>query len=218
MKKSYAVFGLGRYGMTIAQELVNSGAEVLAVDFDQDVVESVKNSIPFCKCADVTNLEALKQLGVADIDTVVISMANHLEESVMATMLCKELGVPHVVVKSATELNKKILLKVGADRVIIPEYESGIRLAKDILNTGFIDIADISEKVSMIELEVKDEWVGKNLIELNLRKKYSFNVVAIKHNGEVIISIDPNMPLTKDMLLLVLAEVSKLNKLMIKTK
>lgn len=214
MKKSYAVFGLGRYGTTIVQELLKNGAEVLAVDIDEEVVEQAKNSIPVCKCADVTNIEVLTQLGIANIDTVIITMANHLEESVMAVMLCKELGVPTVIVKAATEFNKKILLKVGADRVVIPENESGIRLAKEVLNSGFIDIVDISNKISMVELEVHDNWVGKNLIELDLRKKYAINVVAIKTGDEVIISIDPAMPLTKEMLLLVIADVSQISKLM----
>ncbi len=213
MKKSYAVFGLGRYGRTVVQELLKNGADVLAVDIDDQVVEQSKNDVPVCKCADVTNKEVLTQLGIDNIDVVIIAMANHLEESVMAVMLCKELGVPTVIVKAATELNKKILLKVGADRVVIPENESGIRLAKEVLNSGFIDVVDISNKISMIELEVHENWVGKNLIELDLRKKYAINVVAIKKGEEVIITIDPGMPLTKEMLLLVIADVSQISKL-----
>lgn len=213
MKKSYAVFGLGRYGRTVVQELLKNGADVLAVDIDDQVVEQSKNDVPVCKCADVTNKEVLTQLGIDNIDVVIIAMANHLEESVMAVMLCKELGVPTVIVKAATELNKKILLKVGADRVVIPENESGIRLAKEVLNSGFIDVVDISNKISMIELEVHENWVGKNLIELDLRKKYAINVVAIKKGDEVIITIDPGMPLTKEMLLLVIADVSQISKL-----
>lgn len=214
MKKTYAVFGLGRYGKTIVQELVKNGAEVLAVDIEEEVIETAKNSIPICKCADVTNIDVLTQLGIANIDTVIIAMATHLEECVMAVMLCKELGVPNVIVKAATELNKKILLKVGADRIVIPENESGIRLAKEVLHSGFIDIVDISNRVSMLELEVKDAWVGKNLIQLDLRKKYSLNVVAIKRNDEVIISVDPNIPLKKDMVLLAIADVTQIGKLM----
>ena len=213
MKKSYAVFGLGRYGTTVVKELIKNGADVLAVDMEESVIENAKNTIPICKCADVTNIDVLTQLGVANIDTVIVAMANHLEESVMAVMLCKELGVPNVVVKAATEFNKKILLKVGADRVVIPEYESGVRLAKEVLHSGFVDVVDLSSKISIIELEVKDEWVGKNLIELDLRKKYSLNVVAIRANGEVTVAVDPNMPLSREMLLLVIADVSNIKKI-----
>ena len=213
MKKSYAVFGLGRYGATVAKELINSGADVLAVDKDELVIDAVKSSIPICKCADVTNSEVLTQLGISNIDTVVIAMASHLEESIMAAMLCKELGVANVIVKGANTFNKKILLKIGADRVVIPEYESGIRLAKEIIHSGFVDVVDISNKISMIELEVREEWVGKNLIELDLRKKYSFNVVAIKSGEEVITHIDPTMPLKSGMVLLVIADVSQIDKI-----
>ena len=212
MNKSYAVFGLGRYGLTIAKELIKNGADVLAVDINESVVENAKSSVPICKCADVTNKEVLTQLGIANIDTVVIAMASHLEESIMTTMLCKEMGVKKVIVKSATEFNKKILLKVGADKVVIPEYESGIRMAKEILHSGLVDVVDISNKISMLEVEVQDEWVGKNLMELNLRKKHSFNVVAIKIKEEVVTLIDPTMPLEKDMVLLVIADVSKIKK------
>jgi trk system potassium uptake protein TrkA len=213
MKKSYAVLGLGLYGKTVVHELLKRGADVLAVDVNEQIVENEKSNIPLCKCADVTNVEALKMLGISNIDTVIISMASHLEESVMATMLCKELGVSQVIVKCSTEFNKKILLKVGADRVVIPENESGVRLAKAILNYGFLDMVDISDKVSMAELEMREEWVGKSLIELNLRAKYSINVVAIKKGMDVITSIDPAAPLEKDMVLLVIADVEKLGKL-----
>lgn len=212
MKKSYAVFGLGRYGSTVVRELIKNGADVLAVDMNEAIVESAKSDIPICKCADVTSIDVLTQLGVSSIDTVIIAMASHLEESVMATMLCKELGVENVIVKAATDLNKKILVKVGADRVVVPEYESGVRLAKEVLHSGFVDIVDLSNEISMIEIEVRDEWVGKNLIELDLRKKYSFNVVAIKQNGEVLASVDPSMPLSRDMILLVIANVSQIKK------
>ena len=177
--KSYAVFGLGRYGSAVAKELVENGAEVLAVDLNQDVVNDVANDIPYCKCADVTDPEVIKQLGISNMDVVIISMAESLEASVMATMLCKEAGVETVIVKAATEMNCKILNKIGADKVVVPEKESGIRLAKNLLSSGFMDIFDLSNDVSIVELDVRDEWVGKSLIELNLRKKYGMNVISI---------------------------------------
>lgn len=214
MKKSYAVFGLGRYGITVARELVNNGADVLAIDINDTIVEDVKNIIPICKCADITNKDVLEQLGIKNIDVVVVAMASHLEECIMTTMLCKEMGVPTVIVKSASEFNKKILLKVGADKVVIPEHESGVRLAKEIFHSGFVDIVDISNKISMLEIAVREEWVGKSLMELSLRRKYSFNVVAVKSGDEVSTSIDPNTPLEKGMILLVIADVSQIKKIL----
>ncbi len=210
---NYAVFGLGRYGKAVARELVEDGAEVLAVDLNEEVVNAASLIIPYCKCADVTDPEVIKQLGIANMDVVVISMAGDLEASVMATMLCKEAGVETVIVKCANEMNGKIMTKVGADQVVIPESESGIRLAKNLLSSGFMDIIELSKDVSMVELSVRPEWVGKTLIELSLRKKYGINVVAITKGKEVTTNINPEEPLHPEMKLIVIGNTAKLNKL-----
>lgn len=212
-KKTYAVFGLGRYGRSVAKELIKSGMEVLAVDMDENKVNAAIADIPYCKCANVTDIEVLKQLGIHNIDIVIIAMASDLEASVMATMLCKELGVDMVIVKCASEMNCKILTKVGADKVVYPEKESGIRLAKNLLSSGFVDMIELSKDASMVEIDVRPEWEGKNLMELNLRAKYSVNVVAIIKNKKINTYVDPNVPLDKDMTLVVIANVNKLNKL-----
>ena len=213
INKSYAVLGLGRYGRAVATELVNNGAEVLAVDIDEAIVNSAISEIPFCKCADITNAEIIKQLGISNVDVVIIAMANNLEASVMAVMLCKEAGVETVIVKCANEMHKKILSKVGADKVVFPENESGIRLAKNLLSSGFVDVIELSDDVSLIELDVKNEWTGKTLIELSLRKKYSINVVALHTSKGITIDIDPTMKLDKSMKLVVVANKHKLGKL-----
>ncbi len=213
INQSYAVFGLGRYGRAVAEELVRNGAEVLAVDLNEELVNAAIAEIPYCKCADITEPEVIKQLGIANIDVVIIAMASSLEASVMATMLCKEIGVKTVIAKCATEMDCKILSKVGADRVVFPERESGVRLAKNLLSSGFVDIMDLSTDVSMIEFEVRPEWNGKSLLELNLRKKYSINVVAIIQDGNVRTDIDPEKPLSQTMKLIVIANPSRLRKL-----
>ena len=140
-------------------------------------------------------------------------MANNLEASVMAVMLCKELGVKTVIAKCANEMHRKILIRVGADKVVFPENESGIRLAKNLLSSGFVDVIELSNDVSIIELDVKPDWVGKTLIELNLRKKYSINVIAIRQEEALITSIDPNIKLEKTMQLVVIVNTSKIDKL-----
>lgn len=211
--KSYAVFGLGRYGLAVAKELVNHGAEVLAVDHDQTIVNSVIADIPFCKCADVTDPEVIDQLGIANIDVVIVAMANNLEASVLAVMLCKEAGVKTVIAKCANETNRKILTKVGADKVVFPESESGTRLAKNLLSSGFVDVIELSQDVSLIDLDVKPEWVGKTLVELNLRKKYTINVVAIRKDDMLQTNVDPTAKLESDMRLVVIINTAKLQKL-----
>ena len=213
LNQSYAVFGLGRYGKAVAKELVEDGAEVLAVDINEEVVNEASTVIPYCKCADITDPEVMKQLGISNVDVVIISMAGDLEASVMATMLCKEAGVKTVIVKCSSEMNCKILSKVGADQVVLPESESGIRLAKNLLSSGFMDIIELSRDVSMVELSVRPEWEGKTLIELSLRKKYGINVVAITQGKNVSTNISPEEPLSGSMKLIVIGNTAKLNKL-----
>lgn len=213
INKSYAVFGLGRYGSAVAKELVKNGADVLAVDIDENIVNSAIADIPFCKCADVTEPEVLRQLGISNVDVVIIAMATNLEANVMAVMLCKELGVKTVIAKCADDMQAKILSRVGADKTLIPERESGVRLAKNILSSGFVDVMELSEDVSLLELAIKKEWLGKNLVELNLRKKYGINVIAIKQGENVMIDLDPMLPLNKDMQLVIISHTSKLGKL-----
>ena len=212
-KQSFAVFGLGRYGTALAKELVDSGAEVLAVDCDKDIVNSVVQDIPLSKCADVTDPEVIKQLGISNVDVVVIAMATNLEASVMATMLCKEAGVKTVIAKCGNEMECKILSKIGADQVIFPEKESGLRLAKKLVNFGLVDLVELSKDASLFELKVRPEWIGKSLIELNLRKKYGFNVVAIFENEEVNTYIAPDRPLDDSMRLIAIGNPAKLNNM-----
>lgn len=213
IKKTYAVFGLGRYGTAVAKELMKSGAEVLAVDNDWDTVNAVAAEIPFCKCADVTDPEVIKNLDIGSIDVVIIAMADCFEATVMATMLCKEAGVGNVIVKCGDEMRSKILERIGADKVIFPEKESGIRLAKNLLTSGFVDMVELTADISLVELDVRPDWIGKTLIELNLRKKYGINVVALNKNNKVVINIDPTHPLEEKIKLIVIADTAKLSKL-----
>ena len=212
-KKTYAVVGLGRYGTAVAKELVENGMEVIAVDTEEKIVNDAAAYLPVCKCADVTDMEVISRLGIGNIDTVIVCMASNLEASVMAVTLCKEAGVKNVIAKCANEMHQKILLRVGADQVVFPENESGIRLAKNLLSSGFIDMISLSKDVSMVEIDVKDEWCGKNLIELNLRKKYGFNIVAIKKGEKVNVNINPEQVLDSETTLIVIANTAKLGKL-----
>ena len=211
--KTYAVLGLGRYGTAVAQELARNGAEVLAVDINQNNVNKAIETIPVCKCADITQPEAMKRLGISNIDVVIVAMASNLEASVMAVTLCKEAGVETVIVKCGNEMHQKILSRVGADKVIFPEKESGVRLAKNLLTSGFSEMMELSDKVAMVEIDVKNEWIGKTLIELSLRKKYSINVVAIRKGNSINTTIDPALPLEQGMQLIVIANTLKLQKL-----
>ena len=213
INKSYAVFGLGNYGFAVAKELVNNGADVIAVDIDENIVNSAVTDIPFCRCADITDLEVIKQLGISNVDIVVVAMANNLESSVMSVILCKEVGVKTVIAKCADEMQGKILSKVGADKVVYPERESGVRLAKNLLSAGFVDVIDLSDDISVIEFPVKEKWIGKTIIELDLRKKLAINIIAIRNGEDMLINVDPTIQLTKEMQLVVIINKSKISKL-----
>ena len=213
INKSYAVFGLGRYGSSVAKELVDSGVDVIAIDNDHKKVEDLVGDIPICKCADVTDPNVIKQLGISNVDTVVIALAGELEASIMATMLCKEAGVPQVIVKCSSDIHKEILKKVGADMVVFPEKDSGKRLAKNILSSGFVDVADISDDISIIELTARSEWIGKSLKELELRRKHAINVIAVNKNGKTEIGLHPDEIIDSDMTLIVITNKKDINKI-----
>ena len=213
INRTYAVLGLGRYGRSVAEELVRNGAEVLAVDSNEEYVKDASATIPVCKCADITDPEVIQQLGIAEMDVVVVAMASSLEASVMAITLCKEAGVKTVIAKTGDEMQQKIMSRVGVDVVVFPEKESGIRLAKNLLSAGFADLIELSDEVSMVEMDVKEAWIGKTLIQLDLRKKYSMNVVAIRQGNAIVTDIDPQKPLEADMKLIVIANLKQLKKL-----
>jgi trk system potassium uptake protein TrkA len=212
-KKTYAVFGLGRYGFAVARELCDNGMDVIAVDNNEDVVANAALYLPVCKCADVTDPDVIEQLGIKNVDVVIVAMAENLEAGVLAVTLCKEAGVPRVIVKCANEMHRKIMKRVGADEAVIPELEAGVRMATNLLSAEFIDMISLSKDISVVELDVRSEWAGKSLIELDLRKNYDINVVAIRSGDEVAVRIDPRSPLTEEQKLIVIAHTASLNQL-----
>lgn len=213
LKQTYAVFGLGKYGTAVAKELVANGADVIAVDADETIVNDLTSDLPICKCADVTDPEALLQIGIRSVEVAVIAMATNLESTVMCIMLCKEFGVQNIIAKCGNEMHRKILEKLGVNQIVFPEYDSGTRLAKNLLSSGFIDVIELAKNVSMVKIDVKPEWVGKSILELNLRRKYSLNIVAIYEKGTINTSVEPELILHKSMSLIVIANASKLGKL-----
>lgn len=212
-KKTYAVLGLGRYGTAVAKELVKNGADVIAVDKNEQIVQDSSVYLPICKCADITDPEVISELGISNADVVIVAMASSLEGSILAITLCKEAGVKTVIAKCANETHRKILKRVGADTVVFPENESGTRLAKNLLTSGFTDILTLSDDLSLVELATRDEWVGKSLKELNLRKKYTVNVVAFRKNGKITAPVNPEELLDKDTEIIAIVNTTKLSKL-----
>lgn len=213
MGKSIAVIGLGRFGKKLACTLYDMGTDVMAVDKNPEIVASVSGNVTFAIEADVVNPDVVKGLGLSEMDIVVVAMGSDLTASIMSVMISKEQGVPYVMAKASDERMGQILRRVGADKIIYPEEETGLRTARILTSDSFLEFFDIDDNLCLLEIKPKPEWIGKNLIELNLREKYRVNVVAVKDHSEMRSFIDPTRPLEEDTELLVILEKSDLSKL-----
>lgn len=190
MNRQYAVLGLGIFGSTVATTLSEYGCEVIAVDRDETCVERIADEVTKAVVADVTDQEELRAIGIEDIDVAIVAIGTHLEEAVLATMNLKELGVPYVIAKAKNKQFLKILEKVGANRVIRAEKDMGIKVAKSLLRKSIIDIVELDEDYSVVEIKAPINWIGKNFIDLNIRRVYSMNVIGVKHGQEDHLSLD----------------------------
>ncbi|MBR2281291.1 MAG: TrkA family potassium uptake protein [Spirochaetales bacterium] len=191
MRKSFAVLGMGKFGQSISVELSRMGAEVLAVDQNEDLVDQVKDQVERAAVADLNDPESIRKLGIADMDTVIVTMATSMEASILCCMIAKESGVKHVVAKAKDHLMGHILQRVGADEIIYPEEESAKRNAFRLISPDILDFFNIQDTLSLVEMVPKSSWVGHNLIELNLRRKLGMNVIGVKVNGKDIQNPDP---------------------------
>ena len=206
MKKNVAVLGLGKYGRSLSESLYKMGADVLAVDCNEKLIDEFADKCTSAVCANMTNEEEVVALGLKNMDVVVIAMGSNLAASIMAVTVAKEQGVPFVVAKTSSDRMTAILLKVGADKIIDPEGDGGTRSARILISNSFKDYFQIDENMYMIEMCPKKEWVGKNIIELDLRKKWNLNVVAVKEKGELWHFLDPQAPFTADSQMLIVIE------------
>ena len=186
--KSFAVIGLGRFGTEVAKSLAELGNEVLAIDRDPEAIKDVSSLVTYAVEADVMDEGVLKDLGISNMDAVVVSIGSNLEASVMATLLSKEIGVKRILAKAQTKLHGRLLKKIGADRIIYPEIEMGNRVAHNLTSKNILDYIELSPEFSIIELNAMEKWVGKSLKTLRLRNKYGVNVIAIKKDEKINIS------------------------------
>lgn len=194
MGKQYGVFGLGNFGTSVALTLESLGCEVLAVDKSMEKIQEISDQVSYAMKADVEDEEVMEAIGARNLDGAVIAISENLEASIMATIMAKEIGIPHVIAKAQTELQGRVLKKVGADAIVYPEKEMGIKIARGIVATNFAEWIDLSPEYSLVECKIPRSWVGKTLLELKIREKNGINVVGMKCNGKVDISINPAEP------------------------
>lgn len=213
-KRDFVVFGLGKFGRSVAQTLSKNGCDVLAIDINEEIIQDISERVTHAVQADVTDSEALHALGIRNFDVAIIAISNNMQSSIMATILAKELGVPFVIAKAQNDIHKRVLEKVGADKVVFPEREIGIRIANNLISDNFVDYVELSEEYSIVEIIVKDAWVGKTLKELNLRVKYGINVMAIRAIDDTLsITPGPNEVLRERDVLVVIGSNVELQKL-----
>jgi trk system potassium uptake protein TrkA len=192
MKRQIAVLGLGRFGQAVALELTALGHDVLAVDRDEKVVQSIADEVTHAVQADITDPEALEELGLADFDTAIVAVSESLEASIMATVLLRRLGVHRIIAKAAHDLHGSILEQVGAMRVDYPERETGFRVAHSFHAPGVQDYLDAAPGYGIATVAVAPSWVGKTIGELDLPGSCRLSVLAITRAGSVILTPSPD--------------------------
>lgn len=187
-RKQYVVIGLGRFGSSVAKTLYALDNDVLVIDSDEDVIQEIADSVTHAVQMDATDEGALRSLGIRNFDVAVITIGADIQSSIMVTLLVKELGVKYIIAKAHNELHAKVLYKIGADRVVLPEKDMGVRVAHNLVSSNILDYIELSPDYSIAEIVGPEEWHGKTLRELNMRAKYGINVMAIKKEKDVNVS------------------------------
>lgn len=212
MKKQFAVIGMGRFGSSVATSLYRLGYEVLAIDKDEDRIEDVLNQVTHAVQADGTDEEALRAIGIRNFDVVVVAIGQDIQASILTSLILKEMGVEMLVVKAQTELHGKVLTKIGADKVIFPERDMGMRVAHHLISPNILDYIELSEDYSIVEIHVTPRIVGKSLRDLGIRAKYGCNVMAIKTQDRMNIAPRAEDVIQKDDVLVVVGSNEDLRK------
>lgn len=202
--KSFIVIGIGQFGSSLAKSLYKAGHEVIAIDMDEVRINDIADEVTHAMVADMTDERVVKSIGVQNFDAVIISIGANIRGSVLSTVLCKEQGAKYVIAKASDDLHAKLLLKTGADKVIQPEKEAGIRLARSLVSDNIIDYLDLSDQYSIHEIHIPSPWINKTLVELDVRKKYDVSVIAIRRGDDILVTLNPQEPLQeKDVLILI---------------
>ncbi|NPV78962.1 MAG: TrkA family potassium uptake protein [Firmicutes bacterium] len=211
--KQFAVIGLGRFGEGVARTLSRLGCQVLAIDDDQEKVQHMANIVTHAVQANATDEDALKSLGIRNVDVAVVSIGEDIESSILATLILKDLGIKFVVAKAHDELHGKVLERVGADRVIYPERDMAIRVATSLVSGNILDYIELSPEFTIAEIISPPEFVGKSLRELNIRAQFGINVVAIRSQGRIKVSPGADDKINEGDILVLIGRTESFEKL-----
>ncbi len=202
--KQYLVLGLGRFGMSVAKTLSDLGQEVLAVDADENLVSDIAPHVTQAIQLDATDEEALSSLDVQNFDVAIVSIGQNTRDSILVSVLLKELGVPYLIAKANDELHAKVLRKIGVDRVVFPERDMGARIARSLLTPNVLELMELAGDHQIIEVRVPAKWVGNSIIGLNVRRRYGLNILAIHRGEKFLVSPAPDMLFEADDTVLVM--------------
>lgn len=211
--KQFVVFGLGRFGSSVATTLAEAGYEVMAVDKNEEKVQDIAPIVTQAVQADVSDADIFKELGIRNFDVAVIAMGSDMQSSIMATLMLKEMGMPYVVAKASTPVHKKVLEKLGADRIVSPEKDMGKRIATNLISGNVIDYIQLSEDYSIMEISILEEWIGRTIKDLNIRAKYGINIIAVESNNNINVSPAPDYVIGQGDLLVVVGKSKAIQEL-----
>lgn len=212
-RKEFVIFGVGDFGMNVAKTLANSGATVMVVDKEESQLEKIASEVTHTICADATNPEAMKQLGIRNYDGAIVGIGHNLETSALITMQLKEMDVPFIMVKASTDIEGRILTRVGADKVIFPDREMGIRVGNDIINGNYFEAIELSDEYSIVDMTVPTSWVGKTLQQLNVRSRYGISIIGIRGLEELNVNPAADYRLLAQDILIVLGHNTEIQRL-----
>ena len=210
--KNYVVIGCGRFGSSVAKTLYSLGHEVLAIDKNEEKIQNIAEQVTHAVEADCTDENVLKSLGIRNFDVAVISIGSDIQSSIMATLICKELGVQYVLCKAQNELQAKVLYKIGADRVVFPERDMGIRVAHNLVSQNVLEYIELDPHYSIAEIVAPSKWIGKTIGQLDLRANYGITVMAVKQGININISPEADDVLKAGDILVVIGKNEQINK------
>lgn len=188
--KQYVVIGLGRFGRSVAETLFTMGHDVLAIDSDEDVIQNISDKVTHAVQMDATDEYALRTLGIRNFDVAVVTIGSNVQASIMTTLILRESGVKYIVAKAQSEMHSKVLTKIGADKVILPERDMGVRVAHNLVSSNLLDFIELSPDYSVIEIQAPTDWYGREILDLDVRSKFGINIMAIKSVDDI--NISPN--------------------------
>lgn len=211
--KQFVVFGLGRFGRSVSTALAEAGYEVMAVDSCEECIQEIAPFVTHAVRADVTDIDTLKALGIRNFDVAVVAIGKDMQASIMITLLLKEMGLPYVVAKASTEIHQRVLEKLGADRIILPEQEMGKRIAASLISGNIIDYIQLSQDYSIMEISILKEWAGYTLKELDVRANFGINIIAVENGDHISVSPGPDYILSPNDTLVVVGKNNVIQEL-----